>query len=110
MVEGGGTESRRKSTNSRRGSIYKLEKGNENVDLEVAVADIEDQYVKEPEGPQDPNIVDWDGPDDPENPLNWPSRKKVLIVVSISVITFITYVDAYLTSPQRAMLMFSSDR
>lgn len=21
--------------------------------------------------PADPNVVDWDGPDDPENPMNW---------------------------------------
>lgn len=91
MVEGGGTESRRKSTASRRGSIYGGEKPDDTVDLEVAITNIEDQYVTEPEEPRDPNVVDWDGPDDPENPLNWPSRRKVVIVTSISVITFITY-------------------
>jgi hypothetical protein len=24
----------------------------------------------------DPNIVFWDGPDDPQNPMNWPALKK----------------------------------
>lgn len=27
----------------------------------------------------DVQIVDWDGPDDPENPFNWPKKKKWLI-------------------------------
>ena len=27
----------------------------------------------------DVNIVDWDGPDDPENPFNWPVKKKWII-------------------------------
>ena len=26
---------------------------------------------KEPEPPSGPNVVDWDGPDDPQNPYNW---------------------------------------
>jgi len=27
----------------------------------------------------DVQIVDWDGPDDPENPFNWPKKKKWII-------------------------------
>jgi len=38
----------------------------------------------------DPNIVDWDGPNDPENPLNWSSGLKWGIVATIASITFIT--------------------
>ena len=38
----------------------------------------------------DPNLVDWDGPDDPQNPRNWSSGKKAATVVVISVVTFIT--------------------
>ncbi|XXG98917.1 hypothetical protein Hte_005248 [Hypoxylon texense] len=30
----------------------------------------------------DPNVVDWDGPDDPENPANWTDRKKWLNIGS----------------------------
>ena len=41
---------------------------------------------------RDPNIVDWDGPDDPENPLNWNLKKKGTLVASISIITFLTLV------------------
>lgn len=38
----------------------------------------------------DPNIVDWDGPDDPTNPLNWPAKKRWAIVVNLSVLTIIS--------------------
>lgn len=37
------------------------------------------QAEKEPvvtDAEHDPNIVDWDGEADPENPLNWSARKK----------------------------------
>lgn len=27
------------------------------------------------------NVVDWDGPDDPQNPRNWPTRKRMIQVV-----------------------------
>ncbi|KAI4224359.1 MAG: hypothetical protein L6R40_008451 [Gallowayella cf. fulva] len=40
----------------------------------------------------DPNIVDWDGPDDPEKPTNWSNRRKYAIVAVISSITFLTYI------------------
>ncbi|KAI3392832.1 hypothetical protein diail_5145 [Diaporthe ilicicola] len=32
----------------------------------------------------DNSIVDWDGPDDPECPRNWPARRKVLFVIVTS--------------------------
>ncbi|KAI0424993.1 major facilitator superfamily domain-containing protein [Xylaria sp. FL1042] len=32
----------------------------------------------------DPNIVDWDGPSDPENPYNWPKSKKLAHVLIVS--------------------------
>ena len=38
----------------------------------------------------DPNIVDWDGPDDPQNPINWSEKLKWANVAVIASITFIT--------------------
>ena len=39
----------------------------------------------------DPNVVDWDGPDDPQNARNWsPALKKGNIAI-MSAITFLTY-------------------
>lgn len=42
--------------------------------------------------PRDPDLVDWEGPDDPENPMNWPRGRKLLITITISFITLLTYV------------------
>ena len=39
----------------------------------------------------DPDIVNWDGPDDPANPQNWSRGRKVVTVVIVSSITFVTY-------------------
>lgn len=35
-------------------------------------------------------IVDWDGPEDPENPRNWPKAKKVRNIILMAAMTFIT--------------------
>lgn len=40
--------------------------------------------------PADPNIVDWDGPNDPDNPMNWTSSKKVAAIGIVSLITLIS--------------------
>ena len=40
---------------------------------------------------QDPNIVDFHGPDDPDKAVNWPARQKYSMLALISVMTFITY-------------------
>lgn len=37
----------------------------------------------------DPNIVDWDGPDDPHNPLNWPKLKRISQVLLVSAILLV---------------------
>jgi hypothetical protein len=57
--------------------------------IPLAIADVEKaESIKDPVqlGQQavDPNLVDWDGPDDPERPLNWPKRKKWANVFMIS--------------------------
>lgn len=39
---------------------------------------------------QDGDVVDWDGPDDPENPMNWSNNKKWLNIVLISALTLVT--------------------
>ena len=39
----------------------------------------------------DRNIVDWDGPDDPTNPMNWRPWKVKAHIFIVSAITFIRY-------------------
>ncbi|KAI9702586.1 MAG: Citrinin biosynthesis cluster MFS transporter mrr1 [Candelina mexicana] len=37
---------------------------------------------------KDPNIIEWDGPNDPENPMNFTKRRKWIITVTMSGLTF----------------------
>lgn len=37
---------------------------------------------------KDPNLIDWDGPDDPENPMNWSTSKKWIVTVALACTTF----------------------
>ncbi|KAI9710403.1 MAG: hypothetical protein M1812_007439 [Candelaria pacifica] len=48
---------------------------------------------------RDPNIVDWDGPDDPANPLNWSNKLKWGNIAVISAITFITPLASSMFAP-----------
>ncbi|EEU37540.1 uncharacterized protein NECHADRAFT_97619 [Fusarium vanettenii 77-13-4] len=38
----------------------------------------------------DPNIIAWNGPDDPENPMNWSPRKKWMNIALMSLLTIIS--------------------
>ncbi|KAI7125425.1 MFS general substrate transporter [Hortaea werneckii] len=52
--------------------------------------DDHDKQEEEEEGKEDdPNIVDWDGPNDPHNPRNWPTRAKIfnLLVILLTLLT-----------------------
>lgn len=46
-----------------------------------------------------PNIVDWDSPDDPANPQNWTNKKKWGCISIVSAVTFLTYVLSSTTQP-----------
>lgn len=35
------------------------------------------------------NMVSWDGPDDPENPINWSDRSRWGHVALVSALTFL---------------------
>lgn len=45
----------------------------------------------------DPNIVSWDGPNDPENPVNWSTGLKCSSIALVSAITFVTFVRLFPT-------------
>ena len=49
---------------------------------------LENQATSDPN--QQMNLVDWDGPEDPANPLFWSNRKKWLNIGIISVISTVT--------------------
>ena len=39
---------------------------------------------------RDPNVVTWDGPNDPQNPMNWTMKKKWTNIAVLSVLTLVT--------------------
>ncbi|KAI0002444.1 MFS polyamine transporter [Russula compacta] len=48
--------------------------------------------------------VDWDGPDDPENPRNWSFRRKWGATVIVSAFTFISPVSSSMIAPASGQL------
>jgi hypothetical protein len=48
-----------------------------------------DTTAAEKTAPNDPNVVNWDV-DDPENPLNWPSSRKIGVVAVVAFITMLS--------------------
>ncbi|OAP64980.1 hypothetical protein AYL99_00952 [Fonsecaea erecta] len=48
----------------------------------------------DPERGRDTDIVDWYGPDDPENPRNWGRAKKIWVTFEICLLTFSVYIGS----------------
>ncbi|KAF2108998.1 major facilitator superfamily domain-containing protein [Lophiotrema nucula] len=61
----------------------------------------------EQEGESNPNIVDWDGPDDPQNPQNWTSGRKWGLVAALSATTLITPLASSFFAPGVPQVMAS---
>ncbi|KAL8710258.1 MAG: hypothetical protein Q9225_007326 [Loekoesia sp. 1 TL-2023] len=49
--------------------------------------------------PPEPNLVDWNGPDDLEKPTNWPASRKYGIMAVVSSITFLTPLASSMFAP-----------
>ncbi|RSL76568.1 hypothetical protein CEP51_009856 [Fusarium floridanum] len=54
---------------------------------------------------QNPNIVSWDGPDDPENPMNWPTARKCINIGLMSLLTIISPLASSMFAPGVPQLM-----
>lgn len=46
------------------------------------------QAAKDRKKQEESNLVGWNGPDDPENPMNWPRSKKFFVTVLYASVTF----------------------
>nr|XP_036581583.1 bicyclomycin resistance [Colletotrichum truncatum]KAF6789934.1 bicyclomycin resistance [Colletotrichum truncatum] len=57
------------------------------------------------ESSEDENVVWWDGDDDPQNPYNWPTWKKVMTCTLISAMTFVTPLASSIFAPGVPELM-----
>jgi multidrug resistance protein len=62
------------------------------VDVEAAAPDTE-------QAPPDRHKITWEGRDDPQNPKNWPTRKKWAAAVVVSSFTFISPVSSSMVAP-----------
>ncbi|KAE8163711.1 major facilitator superfamily domain-containing protein [Aspergillus tamarii] len=49
--------------------------------------------------PTDPNLVTWDGPDDHDNPKNWPARKKWMVFVPMSLYNLLSSMSSATVAP-----------
>lgn len=74
-----------------------LEKG-ENTST-AAANDERKTQVEEQAVEQDPNIVWWDGDNDPENPMNWTAKKKWSNLALLSIMTLVTPLGSSMFAP-----------
>ena len=54
--------------------------------------------------PKDPDLVTWDGPEDPANPKNWSTRAKWGLTVLISTFTFLSPISSSMVAPALGQL------
>jgi multidrug resistance protein len=62
-------------------------------------ANVKTEKLAEVEEETDPNVVSWDGPDDPQNPKNWTDKKKWTNVAVLSVLTVVTPLGSSMFAP-----------
>jgi len=55
--------------------------------------------------PLDPNIVDWDGPEDSANPYNWTAKKKWGSIAVLSLLTFLIPLASSMFAPGVPLVM-----
>ncbi|KAL2859196.1 major facilitator superfamily domain-containing protein [Aspergillus pseudodeflectus] len=55
--------------------------------------------------PANADVVDWDDPDHPERPLNWPNLKKWINVLAVSVLTILTTFASSIIAPAVQQIM-----
>ncbi|KAI9060888.1 MFS polyamine transporter [Trametes sanguinea] len=59
----------------------------------------EEVTARAPKDNPDVYIVDWDGPDDPENPKNWTVRKKWAVTLVVSSYAFLSPLSSSMMAP-----------
>lgn len=82
-----------------RTSVTEVRDGIQNLrDPEIGYP-IQEKVTTTAPNPDDPDLVTWTGPDDPENPKNWRFRTKWGAVFVVSVFTFISPVSSSMVAP-----------
>lgn len=68
-------------------------------DLEASTETLQFGTTRSATNEPDQNLVGWNGPNDPENPKNWKSRRKWAAALVVSSFTFITPVASAIVAP-----------
>jgi len=103
------------STNDRPRAIPSSSRTSSTISVHEHEHDIEkaaDETIVAKEATQnDANLVDWDGPDDPEKPLNWSKQKKWTNMMIIAALTMLTPFGSTMFAPSVPEVMeeFHSD-
>ncbi|KAH8657884.1 putative MFS multidrug transporter [Xylariales sp. PMI_506] len=87
--------------------MFKLSRKNASqLTLLSGPADLESQVgsINGANNQPDPNLVTWNGPNDPENPKNWPDKTKCKFTIGVSLFTFISPVSSSMVAPAIAQL------
>lgn len=95
VLDESGEKRRRASIASKRRSSLAKTRSNPRADA----GDPEKQATEVVDASDDENVIWWDGPDDPKNPFNWPTWRKVLTVVLVSALTFVTPLASSMFAP-----------
>ena len=53
---------------------------------------------------KDPTVIDWESESDPENPKNWPMKRKWAATFVVSMYTFISPVSSSMVAPALGQL------
>lgn len=88
---------------SRKPSTEDSQSVDPNVSRGVPILDpsqhVEDKVTKSEVTSVDPNIVDWEGEDDPARPINWTTKRKWFNMGIVSAITFLTPLASSMVAP-----------
>ncbi|SPJ74080.1 related to multidrug resistant protein [Fusarium torulosum] len=57
----------------------------------------------------DPDALDWDGPEDPDNPMNWPPRKRTAHIILIALVQLVSNLASTMFAPAGKLLMHNFD-
>ncbi|KAI2669805.1 hypothetical protein CBS147332_7975 [Penicillium roqueforti] len=66
------------------------------IDVELKA---DEEAAKLPSHKLQDDVVDWDGPDDPKNPLNWPATKGFGHVVIVAILSMVVNIASTMVAP-----------
>ncbi|CZT44713.1 related to multidrug resistant protein [Rhynchosporium secalis] len=101
---------KRPTVDANRKSSLRGSRGKENRSVNGASRDVEKAKRKTSGAGRDPNIVWWDGPHDPTNPMNFSRWSKILNVTLVSAICFVTPLASSMFAPGVPELMHEFDQ